>query len=166
VHAGLETGCRYGELTRLKVSDFNADTGTLAVRKSKTSKPRDIVLTEEGQEFFGQVCAGRAGDDIMLRKDNGGSWGSSHQSKPMRQTCAGARITPAVGFHQLRHTGASLAIMNGTPLFVVAKNLGHRDTKMVELHYGHLAQSYVTDAIRAGAPRYGKIESGNVRRMR
>jgi hypothetical protein len=25
---------------------------------------------------------------------------------------------------------------------------------MVEKHYGHLAESYVTEAIRAGAPRY------------
>jgi hypothetical protein len=52
--------------------------------------------------------------------------------------------------------------MNGTPLFVVAKNLGHRDTKMVELHYGHLAASYVIEAIRAGAPRFGMMK-GNVR---
>ena len=26
---------------------------------------------------------------------------------------------------------------------------------MVEKHYGHLAPSYVADAIRAGAPRFG-----------
>jgi len=26
---------------------------------------------------------------------------------------------------------------------------------MVEMHYGHLAPSYVADAIRAGAPRFG-----------
>jgi hypothetical protein len=38
---------------------------------------------------------------------------------------------------------------------VVAKNLGHSDTRMVEKHYGHLAPSYITDAIRTGAPRYG-----------
>ena len=30
-----------------------------------------------------------------------------------------------------------------------AKNLGHRDTRMVELHYGHLAPSYVADEVRA-----------------
>ena len=40
------------------------------------------------------------------------------------------------------------------PLMVVAKNLGHADTRMVERHYGHLAPSYVADAIRAGAPRF------------
>jgi hypothetical protein len=36
----------------------------------------------------------------------------------------------------------------------VAKNLGHADTRMVEKHYGHLAPSYIVDAIRAGAPRF------------
>ena len=40
--------------------------------------------------------------------------------------------------------------MNGVPPIVVAKNLGHSDTRMVEKHYGHLAPSYVADAIRAG----------------
>jgi integrase len=45
--------------------------------------------------------------------------------------------------------------MNGTPLLVVAKNLGHASTKMVEQHYGHLAPSFVADAIRAGAPKFG-----------
>jgi hypothetical protein len=45
--------------------------------------------------------------------------------------------------------------MNGMPLMVVAKNLGHADTRMVEKHYGHLSPSYVAEAIRAGAPRFG-----------
>jgi hypothetical protein len=50
------------------------------------------------------------------------------------------------------------------PLMVVAKNLGHADTRMVERHYGHLAPSFVADAIRAGAPRFGTVRNkGNVR---
>jgi integrase len=123
------------------------------------------VLTEEGQEFFKQVCAGRAGDEVMLCRENRTPWGNSNQQFPMRKACLRAKITPAVGFHQLRHTWASLAIMNGTPLFVVAKNLGHRDTTMVELHYGHLAHSYITEAIRAGAPRFGMLK-GNITSIR
>ena len=47
--------------------------------------------------------------------------------------------------------------MNGAPLMVVAKNLGHTDTRMVEKHYGHLAPSFVADAIRAAAPRFGPV---------
>src|SRR6516165_360984 len=54
--------------------------------------------------------------------------------------------------HILRHTWASLAVMAGVPLMVVAKTLGHSDTRMVEKHYGHLAPSFITEAIRP-APR-------------
>ena len=69
--------------------------------------------------------------------------------------CKRARIQPPANFHCLRHTYASLTIMNGALAMVVARNLGHADTRMVEMHYGHLAQSYITDAIRAAAPRFG-----------
>ena len=71
----------------------------------------------------------------------------------MRAACMHARITPPLGFHGLRHTWASLAVMNGVPLMVVARNLGHADTRMVEKHYGHMAPSYIVEAIHAGAPR-------------
>ncbi len=64
-----------------------------------------------------------------------------------------------VNFHCLRHTWASHAVMNGVPLMVVARNLGHVDTRMVEKHYGHLAESYITDAIRTDGPRFGSAES-------
>jgi hypothetical protein len=52
--------------------------------------------------------------------------------------------------------------MGGAPLLVVAQNLGHADTRMVEKHYGHLTASYVADAIRAAAPRFGIEAEGNV----
>ena len=45
--------------------------------------------------------------------------------------------------------------LNGVPLMVVAKNVGHTDTHMVEKHYGHLAAGYVADTIRADAPKFG-----------
>lgn len=162
VQAALQTGARYGELTRLQVHDFNPDSGTLAIRQSKTGKPRHVVLTDEGAEFFRQVCAGRDGSEIMFRKATGGAWLKSHQARPMDAACARAKISPPIGFHGLRHTWASLSVMAGVPLLVVAKNLGHSDTRMVEKHYGHLAPSYVADAIRAGAPRFGAVEKSNV----
>ena len=158
VHALLLTGCRYQEVARLRVEDFNPDAGTLHIRQTKTGKPRHVVLTEEGQRFFAQLSAGRRG--LML----GRQWGKSSQAKPMAAACARAGIVPAVGLHQLRHTYASLAVMNGTPLMVVAHALGHSSTRMVERHYGHLSQNYIAEAIRKGAPRFGKTPS-NVRAL-
>jgi integrase len=40
VHAGLLTGCRYGELCRLKVGDYNGDVGTLTIRAAKGGSGR------------------------------------------------------------------------------------------------------------------------------
>jgi integrase len=154
VQAALQTGARYGELAALQVHDFNADAGTVAIRQSKSGKPRHVVLTDEGAAFFRQTCAGRAGAELMFPK-GGGAWEKSNQARPMVAACERAKIKPPINFYGLRHTWASLAVMNGAPLLVVAKNLGHSDTRMVERHYGHLAPSYITDAIRAAAPRFG-----------
>jgi integrase len=169
VRAALESGCRYGELTRLEVADFHVakqqqkngtavDVGTLTIRQSKT-EPRAVVLTDEGTAFFREHCAGRTG--LMFTHGNGKPWQKSEQARPMRAACEHAKIKPA-GFHQLRHTWASHAVMNGMPLMVVARNLGHVDTKMVQKHYGHLAPSFITEAIRTSAPVYGIKEPKKV----
>jgi integrase len=155
VTAALQTGARYSELAALEVHDFNTDTGTIAIRASKTGNSRHVVLTDEGAKFFLQLCAGRAGSDLMLRKSDGRPWGRWNQGYPMAGACRRARISPPINFHALRHTWASLSVMAGVPLMVVGRNLGHADTRMVEKHYGHLAPSYIADAIRAGAPRFG-----------
>jgi len=164
--AALQTGCRYSELARLEVADFNPDSGTLAIRRSKSGKARHVVLSDEGVLFFRQLTVGRADSEIMLRKANGEAWRASHQLRPMAQACINARIDPPISFHGLRHTWASHAVMNGVPLLVVAKNLGHADTRMVEKHYGHLAPSYIADAIRAGAPRFGMVKSSGLSVLR
>ena len=98
---------------------------------------------------------GRAGSETLLRKSNGQPWKRSDQGRPMADACTRAKIEPVISFHILRHTWASLAVMAGTPAMVVSRNLGHTTTKMVERFYSHLAPSYVTDAIRKGAPRFG-----------
>ena len=54
----------------------------------------------------------------------------------------------------------------GVPLLVVAQVLGHSDTRMVEKHYGHLAPSYVRDAVRATSMDLGAPDVGNVTPLR
>jgi integrase len=165
VRGALETGARYGELCALNVADFNADSGTIAVRQSKSDKPRHIVLTEEGAAFFSLITKDRPGDALVFLKDDEQAWARDHQKGPIVEACERAKIRPA-NFHVLRHTWASHAVMNGVPLMVVAKNLGHSTTRMVEKHYGHLAPSFVADAIRAGAPRFGFESDDKVKTLR
>ncbi len=84
----------------------------------------------------------------------------------MRAACAAAKIAPAVSFHALRHTYASLTAMNGAALAVIAHNLGHTTTRMVERHYGHIAPSYVAERIRETAPTFDLTPDGKVVALR
>ena len=52
--------------------------------------------------------------------------------------------------------------MRNVTLAVIAAQLGHSDTRMVEKHYGHLSPGYVADTVRAAFGTLGLIEPSNV----
>jgi len=153
VHAALLTGCRYGELCRLKIADYNPDVETLTIREAKTGQVRHVTLTGEAPELIERLIAGRSPGDMLFKRDDGRGWKRAEQLRPMRDACKRAGIEPAVGFHVLRHTHASILAMQAVPMAVVARQLGHSDTRMTERHYAHLAPNYVADTIRASFPR-------------
>ena len=166
VRSALYTGCRYGELVRLQVRDFERDAGTVFVRVSKSDRPRHVVLADEGRKFFEHETVGRSGKETLFRKADGKPWGPSHQQRPLNEACDRAEISPRASFHILRHTYASHLVMNGVPIGVVASNLGHADTRITEKHYAHLAPSYIADAIRAGSRGLGIVDDTNITPMR
>jgi integrase len=88
VRAALETGARYQELARLRVADFNPDSGTLHIRKSKANRNRHVVLTDDGREFFAGLVVGRKGADPMLRRE----WKQSQQD-PLSRLLANGHIS-------------------------------------------------------------------------
>jgi len=161
ITAALLTGARWGELVRFEAADFNPEAGTLHVRTSKTGKARHIMLTEEAKTFFTQQCAGKAGKALILPRPNGEEWGKSEQIRPMRAACAAAKITPAIGFHILRHTHASRLAMSGVPLGVVAAQLGNGEAICAK-HYAHLCPGYVAESIRAAFTPLGIVPESNV----
>jgi integrase len=162
VVAALLTGARYGELCAAVVDDFEPDAGTLRVRFSKGGRSRHIVLTNEGQSHFAGLAVGRPGSARLLLRGNGRPWTKSEQQRPLVAACRAAQIDPPVSFHDLRHTYASRAVMNGMALPVVAAQLGHTSTRMVERHYAHLAPSFVALAVRQTFGELGIVEPANV----
>jgi integrase len=162
VTGALLTGCRYGELAAMTVDDFNSDAGTVRVRQAKSGRPRHVVLTQEGRDFAAHRAAGKPGSARLFLRGNGKPWGKSEQQRPLGAACMAARIDPPVNFHGLRHTYASRLAMRGVPFAVIAAQLGHADTRMVEKHYGHLSPSYIAHTIRQAFGSLGIVEPSNV----
>jgi len=166
VQAALFTGCRYGEICEMTVGDFDPRSRSVAIRHSKSGKPRHAILTQEGADFFQATAVGRKRDQPMFPRPDGTPRRKSEQRRPMLSACERAKINPPVGFHILRHTHGSLLALAGTPMRVIADQLGHADTRMTERHYAHLSPSYVAETIRANMPTLGIVEPSNVEAMR
>jgi integrase len=157
VQAAILTGCRYSELARLICVDYNPDSRTLAIRLAK-GHIRHVVLTEEADRCFAQWTTGKGGADRIFLRASGEVWGKSHQLRPLEIASKAAKISPPVSFHVLRHTHGSHLAMQGVPFGVIARQLGHADTRMTEKHYAHLAPNYVAETIRAKFPNLGITE--------
>lgn len=157
VQAALLTGCRYGELAALVVDDFNRDMGPILIRTSKSNKSRYVILDAEGTQFFATVARDLLGHSPMLVHEGVGPWGKSLQHRSMKDAYTAANLPPLT-FHELRHTYASRLVMRGVSLMVIAKQLGHSDSRMVEKHYGHLAPSYIAETIRSNFGMMGVVE--------
>ena len=56
----------------------------LLIYRSKTGKPRHVLLTDEGAALFAGWCAGRAGSDLIFHTARGQPWGRSMQFAPNR----------------------------------------------------------------------------------
>lgn len=162
VKGALVTGCRYGELTRMRVSEFNPEAGTITVRESKAGKPRHVALTDEGRALFEELTAGKVGRALVFVREDGAAWGPSHQQRPLAAASARAKIEPPATFHILRHTYASALAMRGVPMGVIAAQLGHSDTRMTERHYAHLSPNYVAETVRAALPALGIVDKSNL----
>jgi integrase len=84
------------------------------------------------------------------------AWRHSDQKKPMLEACIRAGIEP-IGFHQLRHTFTERLLRLGVQRRYVADVLGHRDTRMLDLHYEHISNDDKAQAIRAAMAGRGQL---------
>jgi len=154
VKAALLTGCRYGELTRMKVDAFNAEQGTVYVAESKNGEARYVDLGGAGIALFGELTADRDAKETIFLRFNGKAWKESEQQRPMDEACEAAKLK-GVTFHILRHTYASHALMNGMTIEVLAQQLGHKDTRITMRHYAHLCPTFKQESVRRNAPSFG-----------
>jgi integrase len=151
IEAALLTGCRFGELSRLRVDDFDLTNGSLFVWETKSKKTRHIWLSEAGIELFKRVAANRDGTEPLLRQESGTAWKPSTYQRPFKAALVEAKVK-VIAFHELRHSYATALLRNGAPPVVVAEALGHSDLRMVTKHYGHIPVSFASETIRRAAP--------------
>ena len=154
--AFLETGARYGELTRTTWADFDAKTRVLVLRAetTKSKKQRAIPLRDAMVERLMRLKAlhetvhGRlpkASERIFLSPQGCPMpWHTANLSRVFHRLikAAGIRKVDVQGrkldIHALRHSAASRFARNGVPPMITQRIIGHSDIKTTMEVYSHL----------------------------
>ena len=135
----LLTGCRRGEITRLRWCEVHG--ASLRLTDAKTG-PREVWLSAAAQE-------------LVERQPKASSvWVFPSPRDPARPCSIEIMLwyrarkeagLEDVRLHDLRHTFASHTVMSGVPLPIVAKLLGHSRLSMT-LRYSHVLDKEVAAA--------------------
>jgi integrase len=147
VRGALLTGCRFGELAALCAADVKLGEEKIYIARSKGGKARRVPLNTEGLALFKALHAGKKADDLVFTRADGQAWGKNHHVRALKAACAVAKIQPAISFHDLRHTYASMLINAGVKLEVISKLLGHADMRITLKHYADIADPVKEDAV-------------------
>jgi integrase/recombinase XerD len=148
VQAALYTGCRAQELTHLRVADVATHVFGIYVAPSKNYRSRYVFLPDEGMAFFLRQREGRDPSAFIFSNAAGRPWAGNYRHL-FKGAVREAALNDRIVFHSLRHTYASQLVQAGTPLPIVAQQLGHATTDTVSRTYGHLAPSTLEAEIRS-----------------
>ena len=141
----LLTGCRKSEVLMLRWSDYRE--GRLFLRDSKTG-PRTVWLSQPARSVLDGLD--RTGQWVFPAARGKGPRNKGWLEGFWDTVRAEAGLT-GVRLRDLRHSHASHAVMNGVPVPVVARLLGHSDVRST-LRYAHLGDR----EIAAAAERVGQ----------
>lgn len=150
VMVGLYSGCRYGELGRLTVGDYDPRAGTLYVAPGKVGKDRTVSIIPEGRGLLERLTTGRNRSERLLLQPDGTPWGKSNHSRSMSRATSRAKLEGA-SFKSLRDTYGSWMLSAGVRLVVVSKQLGHASVTTTEKHYVRILASLERESTAAAA---------------
>ena len=119
----LLTGCRPGEIRRLRWSEVKPD--RLALGASKTG-PRDVLLGAAARMLLKYRASTATGAWVFAERGLDAPINANALRYLWNQVRDRAELTADARLHDLRHSHASHAIMAGESLHVTGRLLGHR----------------------------------------
>lgn len=145
--AGLAVslGTRRGELLRVRWQDVNLAAREITLKHTKNGRARPAFINDLAMQVLVSMGAEKHTKDDGKRLLFPGV-------SPMNVSVAFIRACEDAGIedfslHDLRHTFASHARMNGVDLHTLQKLLGHSDPRMTDV-YANLSQTFLLDAAK------------------
>ncbi len=160
------TGMRRGELAGLRWSDWNRDTHTLSIARARKSiGGRSVETPVKTRSSRRRIDLDPATETTLARwrRQQKADGHPVELDDPIFTNPAGRPLhpetisqlfarqvkrlaMPAIRFHDLRHTHATLLIAAGVPVKVVSERLGHANPGFTMATYQHVLPGMGADA--------------------
>lgn len=127
------TGCRRGEICKLKLEDVTRDSITIQAGNTKTLKTRTVPIIPPARPWL---------KFVPLAIDFEGVKSGFRRARE-------AAGMPEVQYRDLRRSCGTLMIRAGVPLVVISKILGHASTTVTEKVYAHLETKQMREGLDA-----------------
>jgi integrase len=114
--------------------------------RKKTGKPLVVYL----HPCLATLCSmlrRKYPEGPLFRQDNGAPWTKDVAGRKFKRLREKLGIDSDVVLYSYRHTFATDALEAGNSEHIVAKLLGHTDTRMVSRVYGHVDGSHMIEAV-------------------
>lgn len=151
----IYTGQRVGNVLAMNLNDIHDGIWTVKKSESKNGKPIQVPLNEYAIAIVNeQKSEANADGYLFVRR----GMVLKNIKKTLLTACKKSGIIDCHP-HDLRRTLGSWMLMNGTPIAVVSRMLGHSSIRVTEQVYAHLLPKKISDATESavGAMLKGKI---------
>lgn len=132
-------GLRLGELTKLKLNDFQFEHHRIFVRDAKGKKDRCTILAQRAEKLLREYVAVYQPTHWLFEGPDGGPYSDRSVQAIFTTAKERSRINPLATTHTLRHSFATHLLEKGVDLRYIQDLLGHESSKTTEI-YTHITK--------------------------
>lgn len=134
---------RVSEIINLKISDIDSKRMLIIIRNAKGNKDRIVKLSETVLKTLRLYYKKYTPNEYLFNGQNSLQYTSTSCNKLVKKY-----IGPQYHFHQLRHSGATAMLENGTDVSIIQKLLGHNSIKTTMI-YTHVSTNAIQNCVPA-----------------
>ena len=132
-------GLRLGELTKLRLTDIQADEHRIFVRDGKGKKDRCTILAGKTETLLRSYLAYYRPVHWLFEGADGGAYSDRSVQAIFTKAKERSKINPLATVHTLRHSFATHLLEKGVDLRYIQDLLGHESSKTTEI-YTHITK--------------------------
>jgi integrase len=151
VEAAALTGMRPGELRQATAGQFDARTGTYALKDGKTGS-RPVPLSPAAVELFKRMAKDKLPNAPLFTRDDGSAWiksGRQGWGPLFKAAVRAAGLPDNAVLYSLRHSFITDQLVGGGMSTFEVSAITGTGLKMIQDHYGHLVPGTTRDKLAA-----------------